>query len=1283
MGTLFAAVWEHKEGPAQFSYNWEISDPDLTQFIKTGQLPESGIAGSFYYGGRYYPLYTHILSNTPDELTFRIKEKEERLYAVPLISAENSTIDPLAVDEIDISNMKDHVRLQFIPGIGTLLEIMPILPTADGHIRSLNKAQIDILPTTGKLLVSSDLKTERAGLAKAASAKAQLPNEFMALYIQEPGVYQITGQDLADRGVDLRTLKPRQLKLFWWGEEIPCRVTTTYEMGIETFQYHDVLQFYIPELKNPYGDYVYNPFTDYDVIHLNWSEGNGMRFIQENSEITGTAIFLPQDNQKFRSTVHIEKNERYEPLARLHEDELSHKYEHRFFSPPISVGRSVSFPFELWDPVLDSPYNVEFTLRMQGLTYSVDDEMDHQIYVTVNNRYLLEDEWDGQVPRISSNINMFYGHQYLIHGDNKIDISVKGFENNPYLDDKVLFDWLKVSYDRYMIAHNNALQFSPQHGPGRYLFRVQGLSSASDVLIIKNNINWIRGYHVVPEDTVRGIVTYSIYFEDECLGDEIYYIAGPGKKDDPTFGIVNIDSMRYVNRFTNEYYNTSEQGDYLIVTHKDFYEKAKDLIEHKTTMGFRPVLYELERIYDEYNYSNESPYAIKAFLTDAYYNWHILPRYVLFIGDTGTKNALPTIRYQSTGAIGAILTESWFVDINDNFVMDMALGRLPVSIEEELDSIITKIIAFDRMGEISDPAINRAGHLTGPDPTFKIQMQNYINTVSPDHIQTDRLYLYHSNRTGDFDAGIYATDSLVGMINDGIFCLNYIGHGSGYTWDNYVLPYTAFNQFKPLTSYIVNSMTCFTNTFSNDNAIGEMFVRHPRGAVSVLSSTGYGWVNSNYYLFEKMMRRMFEDNMSHGQAFRFAMTDYFFSTFGRNANFIDQVDGQTVYKYFRKSMFYQMCILGDPSARFPQTQKVESIPATPKSISSGQTITLEPVQPNIQKGVADIVAARGQSRKFPIRQKIALDFINNRASFTLPEYDQGMSDGKIQMVYWDQAGNVYAGAEHIALNAPYITSIDYFPGQPNIADPGVTIRMEVQSNASIQQAYFRVYSNMSLGTSYRKLALQALDDNTYETVLKLYYTGPATFYTAESDTSEAIAYYSGMYFMPVFHIDGDSLTGDYYKLAPVTPSTRDIAVVDYGVEKGKSKLVLFNQADTSVHVALSITLQDTDLNYAYTDTLLTMHDVDAKYESGTDKINTFYLDFLPAYGNATVNIHIDPIEIVDSDTTNNSLQKSIDNKWLLSQNGQLVNVQADTADLPGANFQHIMPGSIDRSRQAI
>jgi len=1278
-----AANWTRDESAEAYNYHWEISEAELQSFIKSGHISDSRISGSFFYEGRFYPLYTVMLANAPEQLAYRLTNKEERSLPAPALPADYGDIDPAAIDGLDIRELQDFVRIRSIPGAGSLLEITPLIPQEGGRVRCLDRAAIQLFSTNNRSLQKADLSTrQQNSLAKPASLKAELPQEYIALYIREAGIYQISGQDLADLGVDLRLVHPDNLKLYWWGEQIPCRVTSTYEMGIETFQYKDVLQFSIPEMKNPYGDYLYNPFTDYDVLLLSWGEGNGLRYIQENSEITGTATFLPQENDKFRSTIHIEKNQQYESLARLHEEELSHIYEHRFYSPSISVGRSVSFPFELWDPVLDSPYNVEFTLRMQGLTYSVDDEMDHQIYVTVNDRYMLEDEWDGQVPNISSNADMQYSHQYLIHGPNKINISVKGFESNPYMDDKVLFDWLKVSYDRHMTAHDNRLEFSPQYGPGRYLFRIKGLSSASDVLILKNAGNWIRGYYVTPEDTVKGEVFYSIYFEDECDGDEVYRIAGPGKKDSPSYGIANIDSMRYVNRSENIYYNTDPQGDYLIVTHKDFYEKAVDLAEHKQIMGFTPAIYELERIYDEYNHGNESPYAIKNFLTEAYQRWSLRPRYVLFIGDTGTKNSLPVIRYQSSGAIGAILAENWFVDIDDDFMIEMALGRLPVSTEEELDSIITKIKMYDLL-QTTPGSQNRVALLTGPEAAFKPQMRDYINTVSPDHVQTDRLYLYDSHVTGDFDAGVYATDTLVKFINDGVYCINYLGHGGGYTWDNYVLPYAEFEKFNGNAPFIVNSFACFTNTFSNNNALGEMFIRHPRAGVSVLSSTGYGWINSNYYVYDKLMRHLYEDKMAHGDAVRYALANYFFSTFGKNANFIDQVEGRIVYKYFRKSFFYQMCILGDPSVRFPQIDTGADIGVSPKSISGGQNVLVTPGQADIRGGMLDITAMRGEERKYPLKQKIPLTFSNGSAAFIMPEPAENMRAGIFQLSYWDNSGKVYAGMQRVAYAAPYISELAYYPAQPGILDSsGVHIRMQTSSGTTIDQAYLRVYRESRIGATFRKLPLVKKEGGLFETAYPLYYTAAENFYTAENDTAAPLAYYSGNYFMPVFRMGTDSLNADFYRLGPILPDTRDIAILDYSIVNGQSKLVLFNQADTAVQVAVEMQVTGKPA-LSFRDTVLTYYDVQGQYESGREKINTFYLDFLPAYGSGELQIRIFPLDIADSDSSNNRKILALQNSWLQAQNGQLLNAAADSVILPGSTFLSLKAGTSLSEKQAI
>jgi hypothetical protein len=1266
---LISAEWKVEEAPSVYTYKWEISSEDLTEFVKSGQV-KSGISGSVYYNGRYYPVYSMIVEQSADELTYRIDDQNIRILHSTALGTKTK-VDPLAQDRIDADVFSDFVKLNTIPGVGTLVEIMPILPSEDGSIKSLTKAEISLFPTNSRSLKKSDLKKDRADLGKIQTFREDLPDEFCALYIKKEGVFQVTGQDLIDKGIDIRYIHPDNIKLFWWGEEIPCRVTSTYELGQETFQPNDMIQFYIPEMKNPYSSYKYNPFSDYDVIHLYWNEGNGLRYVQENSEITGNATHEPEANRKFISTIHVEKNMGYQPLSRLHEEELSHLKEHQFFSPSIGIGESVDFTFELNDPVLDSPYSVDFTVRFQGLTYSVDDEMDHQVLVHINDQLMLQDEWEGQLPKISSNQNSFFSHEKLKNGENVIRVSVLGTDDRSAFEDLVFLDWLEVSYERYMKAHNNRLLFSPQHGPGVYLFLVEGLTSSSDVMILKNGTNWIRGYQVSREDTVNGEVTYSLLFEDECQGDEVYQIAGPGKEDDPDYGIVNVDSIRYVNTFEDDRYNNEPKGDYLIITHKDFFEKAHELADHKRDVGFIPAIYEAERIYDQYNYGNESPYAIKNFLSYAYKNWSITPEYVLLIGDTQTENSLPVMKYQSSGRVGAIIAENWYVDIDDDFMIEMALGRLPISTEEQLDSIIAKIKEYD---EMNNPAqSNRIALLTGPEYMFKDQVQNYLNNVAPDYIQADRLYLYDATQTGDFDMGLYATDTLIDFIRDGVFNINYLGHGGGSTWDNAVLPYTAFEQFKPNKPFIVNSLTCYTNTFSNENALGEMFIRHPRGAVSILASTGFGWINSNYYLFENLMRHMHDDKMSHGRAVQYALADYFFSTFGKNANFIDQVDGKILYKYFRRTLFYQMCILGDPSATFPHLRETE-LTVTPRSVNQGDEISINASELGVRHGTLDLVGTKGDKRKYPLKQKVRLDFNQGTSTFTIPEIAENISDGMLQMSLWDENNNTFVSTSSIAFGAPYISALNYYPSKPGIQDEAVDILLKLESYQNVDSVNLRIYNDRSINKNYQILPLKNMGAGEFKSANPIIYINKSSFYTTETDSSTPVDYFTGNYAIPEFRIGGEILTGDFYSLMPNAPNERDISILEYSVEKGKSKVVLYNQADTSSYVKLSLEVDEGAIQYSYVDTVLTSYDVDGHYVDNDNKINTFYFNFLPIYGNGTVHIEIEPLSIEDADSSNNMGDFPIDNKWLRTTDRHFVNNANDTANAAGNVVSYLLPG---------
>ena len=155
---LFAATWNIKEASSVFSYKWEIGQDELTEFVKNGQIIKSGISGSFFYNGRYYPVYTTIVDNMPGEIAYQMKNKEILTLNISEITMDYDDIDPSAIDMFDVSALTDFVSLQEVPGIGTLIEITPFLPKKDGSIVCLTSADIQLLSTNSKSLTKANLQ---------------------------------------------------------------------------------------------------------------------------------------------------------------------------------------------------------------------------------------------------------------------------------------------------------------------------------------------------------------------------------------------------------------------------------------------------------------------------------------------------------------------------------------------------------------------------------------------------------------------------------------------------------------------------------------------------------------------------------------------------------------------------------------------------------------------------------------------------------------------------------------------------------------------------------------------------------------------------------------------------------------------------------------------------------------------------------------------------------------------------------------------------------------------
>ncbi len=140
-------------------------------------------------------------------------------------------------------------------------------------------------------------------------------------------------------------------------------------------------------------------------------------------------------------------------------------------------------------------------------------------------------------------------------------------------------------------------------------------------------------------------------------------------------------------------------ADYLIVTHADFLETARDLAALKRQEGLRPVVVKVERAYDTFASGTFEANAVKELIS------HVAGaspklRYVVLLGDDTVdprdfmglhgRSFIPSIDGWD-GQLGRVPSESRYADLDDDGLPDLAIGRLPLQTTADGLTLLDKI----------------------------------------------------------------------------------------------------------------------------------------------------------------------------------------------------------------------------------------------------------------------------------------------------------------------------------------------------------------------------------------------------------------------------------------------------------------------------------------------------------------------------------------------------------------------------------------------------------------
>ncbi len=319
-------------------------------------------------------------------------------------------------------------------------------------------------------------------------------------------------------------------------------------------------------------------------------------------------------------------------------------------------------------------------------------------------------------------------------------------------------------------------------------------------------------------------------------------------------------------------------SDIVMITHPSFATALQPLVKLRQSQGKSVSVVSVDDLYDEFNFGERSPQALRDFLASATGNWKTHPQYLLLVGDAsfdarnylgfGYDDFVPT-RLVETFFLKTA-SDEWFSDFTNTGIGAIATGRLPVRTAADAQIAVRKITSYDKAGSggtwtkqvllVADTDVESLG-FAADTQAVKSQLPPSLaaNVVDANQIGTAA-----------------ARAQLLAAINSGQLVVNYLGHGSVEVWGNGSLLAGAdaatMTNGNRLPVFLI--LDCLNGYFHDvyTTSMAESLLLAPNGgAVAVWSSSGLNDAAPQGELDKQIVQRLFSgQNIALGDAIRAA-----------------------------------------------------------------------------------------------------------------------------------------------------------------------------------------------------------------------------------------------------------------------------------------------------------------------------------------------------------------------------------------------------------------------------
>ncbi len=726
----------------------------------------------------------------------------------------------------------------------------------------------------------------------AATESAELPigATTYKIEVDQNGIYEILGSDLAAKGLEL-PVDPTTIQMMQGGTPVAYQFVDTNNN--QNFDAVDKIRFYGWAFSGSRQDKLY---VTNNVFWL-WAGGEASHIpVINNQAGTGPTV------TSFRDSI-TEWQERHYASAWSVDWDVNDPtswHTRRFAIEPDGTEHVENI--DLPNPVpnaQDVSYLVELTTHLRKpLKKPSTTTFDVETFLNSSAK-LGERSWTGPknlniLSAVSANILKQPGSA----GYPTNQIRVK-FDSNSPTPVPIHITRITIAYTRQLVAIADQLIFGREEG-GPSTFKVSGFTNNDPGKVLVWDIS---NPHAPQQISMQASnITGS--------GGNFTYLFGRNHAPQAKFiattnsNILNIKSLSVYKPVSID--PPSEGARWLAITHSSLRAAADDLAAYRhPQMGAYVV--NIENVVNQVGYGFHTPETIRQYLRHAIRDWKTAPRYVTLFGDaTNNPRNLPCAdcpSFWSTDSPTLIATDLKFVDrwqgmipsdfalsllFGDDLIPDIAMSRMPANTNQEAANMVQKVITYETQREDTlldwqknvlfvadnaDEASNFAGDFC--------DMNNETALHIPDAYNKKHLCL--EEPTVD-DINDLRAEMRKQVSDVGLSIINYRGHGSTANWAGY-------NNEPPILSKddtdfwinagraaVVISADCLDGYFilNHESSLSETFLRlKNRGSVAHWSAAGLGYTEEHSVLHKGFYDGIFKHNQfAIGDAVNFAKIRY-------------------------------------------------------------------------------------------------------------------------------------------------------------------------------------------------------------------------------------------------------------------------------------------------------------------------------------------------------------------------------------------------------------------------